>query len=90
MIKKRRLKVMSYHNLNNYIKLQMKCTIFPINMGAVLSKGGVEEGGEGGGVGVCWLDSRDPWIRQALTFLSTPHALTSVRIFSIPIFRNSL
>ena len=39
---------MSYHKLNNYIKLQMKCTIFPINMGAVLSKGGVEEGG-----GVC-------------------------------------
>ena len=35
---------MSYHNLNNYIKLQMKCTIFPIDMGAVLSKGGVEEG----------------------------------------------
>lgn len=47
MIKKRRLKVMSYHKLNNYIKLQMKCTIFPINMGAVLSKGGVEEGGGG-------------------------------------------
>lgn len=52
MIKKRRLKVMSYHNLNNYIKLQMKCTIFPTNMGAVLSKGGVEEGG--GGVCAGW------------------------------------
>ena len=43
---------MSYHKLNNYIKLQMKCTIFPINMGAVLSKGGVEEGG--GGVCAGW------------------------------------
>ena len=52
MIKKRRLKEMSYHNLNNYIKLQMKCTIFPTNMGAVLSKGGVEEGG--GGVCAGW------------------------------------
>lgn len=60
---------MSYHTLNNNIKLQMKCTIFPINMGAVLSRGGVEEGGG------CWLDSRDPWIRQALTFLSTPYTL---------------
>ena len=78
---------MSYHNLNIYIKLQMKCTIFPINMGAVLSKGGVEEGGGGC---VCWLDSKEPWIRQALTFLSTPYTLTSVCIFSIPIFRNSL
>ena len=79
---------MSYHNLNNYIKLQIKCTIFPTNMGAVLSKGGVEEGGGGGCV--CWLDSKEPWIKQALTFLSTPYTLTSVCIFSIPIFRNSL
>ena len=31
----------------------MKCTIFPTNMGAVLSKGGVEEGG-GGGVCAGW------------------------------------